>query len=194
VLATLAANSVFNVLDRTVVDRRELAFGRPQAIDGPGGPTGITVEAFAVPGKIALYLEDAAKGANYGSTAGDTIGLKVTATGSDKAFYYVPGCAEVDAALAARLNGASRVFFDGTLYTDDEMIRMRAGVKTGRRMGHVPVSGEGGSLAFLSGLPGRKIYVHINTTNPILIHGSDEHRAVRDAGVEIGWDGMEITL
>lgn len=195
VLATLAANSVFNVLDRSVVDRRELPFGRPEAIEGPNGPTGLTVEAFAVPGKIALYLEDASKGGNYGSTEGDTIGLKVSDPAAGTSFYYVPGCAEVDTALAARLKGASLVFFDGTLYTDDEMIRAGLMQKTGARMGHMSISGPEGSVAVLDKLGiRRKIYVHINNSNPVLNDNSPERKATEAAGWEVGYDGMEVTL
>lgn len=195
VLATLAANSVFNVLDRSVVDRRELPFGRPEAIEGPNGPTGLTVEAFAVPGKIALYLEDASKGGNYGSTEGDTIGLKVSDPAAGTSFYYVPGCAEVDTALAARLKGASLVFFDGTLYTDDEMIRAGLMQKTGARMGHMSISGPEGSVAVLDKLGiHRKIYVHINNSNPVLNDNSLERKATEAAGWEVGYDGMEVTL
>ena len=90
---------------------------------------------------------------------------------------------------------APLVLFDGTLFTDDEMIRQGVGAKTGRRMGHMPVSGADGSLEALSRLGiGRLIYTHINNTNPLLIDGSPERRAVEAAGAEIACDGMEIIL
>ena len=86
------------------------------------------------------------------------------------------------------------VLFDGTLFTDDEMIKTGTGTKTGRRMGHMPIDGDGGSLAAFDGIRARRIYVHINNTNPILIDGSLERRKVEAAGWEVGEDGMRIAL
>jgi pyrroloquinoline quinone biosynthesis protein B len=195
VLATLAANSIFNVLDKSVVERRELAFDKPFPVEGAGGPTGLVIEAFAVPGKIALYLEDKAEAGSYGSREGDTIGLKVSEPATGSYFYYVPGCAELDAPLAARLKGAPLVFFDGTLFTDDEMIRMGLMQKTGARMGHMSMSGEAGSIAAFKDLGvGRKIYVHINNSNPVLDDNSPERKATEASGWEVGYDGMEVRL
>ncbi len=191
VLATLAANSIFNVLNPDVVARRELALGTTTEIAG----TGLEVEAFAVPGKIALYLESGAAEGNYGSREGDAIGLKITDTASGRSFFYVPGCAEVDADLRARLAGAALVFFDGTLYTDDEMVRMGLMPKTGARMGHMSISGPSGSIAAFEPLGvARRIYVHINNSNPVLDESSPERRATEAAGWEVGYDGMEIRL
>jgi pyrroloquinoline quinone biosynthesis protein B len=86
------------------------------------------------------------------------------------------------------------VLFDGTLFDDDEMIRGGTGTKTGRRMGHMPLSGADGTLRRLGGLAGRRILTHINNTNPILVHGSPERQKVQAAGFEIAEDGMEIVL
>jgi len=86
------------------------------------------------------------------------------------------------------------IFFDGTLFTDDEMIASGTGAKTGRRMGHMPLDGPGGSLAALNGLHARRIFVHINNTNPILVDGSPERGRVVAAGWEIAEDGLEIKL
>ena len=191
VLATLKANSVFNVLNEEVVARRELPLGATTAI----ADTGLEVEAFAVPGKIALYLESGSADGNYGSREGDAIGLKVSAPATGKSFFYVPGCAQVDGELAGRLQGAPLVFFDGTLYTDDEMVRMGLMQKTGARMGHMSISGPEGSIAALAPLGvGRKVYVHINNSNPVLDDTSPERRATEAAGWEVGYDGMEIRL
>jgi pyrroloquinoline quinone biosynthesis protein B len=195
VLATLADNSIFNVLDPSVVARRELPLGTAIPIGGAGQDTGLVVEAFAVPGKIALYLESGAATDNYGSREGDAIGLKVSAPATGKSFFYVPGCAVVDAELAGRLKGAPLVFFDGTLYTDDEMIRQGLMQKTGQRMGHISISGPEGSIAAFEPLGvGRKIYVHINNSNPVLDETSPERRETEAAGWEVGHDGMEIRL
>jgi pyrroloquinoline quinone biosynthesis protein B len=195
VLDTLSANSIFNVLDKSVVERRELAFDKAVAIEGAEGPTGLVVEAFVVPGKIALYLEDKADQKNFGSREGDTIGLKVSEPATGRFFYYVPGCAELEAPLTARLKGAPLVFFDGTLYTDDEMIRQGLMQKTGARMGHMSISGPQGSIAALKELGvARKIYVHINNSNPVLNDNSPERKATEASGWEVGYDGMEVRL
>ena len=107
VLATLASNSVFQVLAPDKVPRIELPLGRRLPITGDGMDLGLTVEAFPVPGKVALYLEDASK-PGFGSESGDTIGLEVTDNATGRSFFYIPGCARMDAALAKRLDGAQR--------------------------------------------------------------------------------------
>jgi pyrroloquinoline quinone biosynthesis protein B len=84
---------------------------------------------------------------------------------------------------------------DGTFWSDDELVRTRGGGKTAREMGHMPISGPGGTVESLAPLKRpRKIFFHINNTNPILDEDSDEHRAVREAGWEIAYDGMTIEL
>lgn len=188
VLDALAANSIFNVLSRRAVPRIALPLDRTVEIAG-----GLAVEAYAVPGKVALYLEDASAG--FGTREGDSIGLKVSEPASGAAFHYVPGCASVDAALAARLAGGRLVLFDGTLYTDEEMIAQGLSDKTGRRMGHIFMSGPQGSMAAFRALAiERRIYVHMNNSNPVLRDGSPERREVERAGWEIAFDGMEMRL
>jgi pyrroloquinoline quinone biosynthesis protein B len=86
------------------------------------------------------------------------------------------------------------VFFDGTLFKDDEMIATETGSKTGRRMGHMPIDGSGGSLGALAGLQARRIYIHINNTNPILVEGSPERAQVTGRGWEVAEDGLEVAL
>jgi pyrroloquinoline quinone biosynthesis protein B len=195
VLKTINANSVFNVCNPSIVPRLELPLDKPVAIEDHGEDLGLTVEAFAVPGKIALFLEDTSDTRSFGSREGDTIGLKVTETATGRFFYYVPGCAEVDPPLAARLKGAPLIFFDGTLYTDDEMIRQGLLNKTGARMGHISISGSNGSIAAFKDLDvNRKIYVHINNSNPVLDDNSPERKVVENAGWEVGYDGMEIRI
>lgn len=198
VLGVLAANSIFNILNPEIVKRRALATHAATALSGPEGQLGLTVEAFPVHGKIALYLEDATKGDNLGTEEGDTIGVKISAAGnSDQArsAYYIPGCSKIDRALLDRVEGAAVLLFDGTVFTDTEMIDTGTGTKTGLRMGHVPLSGaEGTVAAFANAHVGRKIFIHINNTNPILEPGSDAERHVKAAGWEIAFDGMEIEL
>ena len=190
VLSALATNSVFAVLNPEQVRRTTLTLGRPFLVGGPGG---LEIEAFAVPGKIALYLEDAAAGPGFGSLEGDTIGLSIS-DGRSRVLY-IPGCARIDAALATWLSGASTVFFDGTVYHDDEMIRLGLSQKTGARMGHMSMAGPEGSLAAFANFGiGRKIFVHMNNSNPALRETSPEHAAVRAAGWEIAFDGMAVRL
>ncbi len=194
VLSVLAANSIFNVLNPAFVERRPLKLNAtvtPAQADGR--ELGFTVQPFAVPGKVALWLENAQAGANFGTVDEDTVALEVTGGGAR--FYYIPACARMTSALAERLRGAELVFFDGTLWTDDEMIRDGVGVKTGQRMGHMSVSGDDGTLAAFSELEvKRKIFIHINTTNPILIERTPERIAVEAEGWEVAYDGMAITL
>jgi pyrroloquinoline quinone biosynthesis protein B len=195
VLDVLASNSLFNVLSPQLVTRTALETGVPSPITGAGVELGLVVEVFTVQGKVALYLEDAAAGPNFGTREGDTVGLRVSDPASQRAFFYVPGCSRVDEALAAHLRGAALVFFDGTLWSDDEMIQQGLLGKTGGRMGHVNLSGPDGSIAGFAPLGvERKIYVHINNSNPILDEASVERKVAEAAGWEIGYDGMEITL
>jgi len=194
VLEVLAANRIFNVLAPAYVERREFPLDAPQPLSGAGVDLGLSVRAFPVPGKIALWLEDALA-ANYGSAEGDTLGLEVTETATGKSFFYIPGCAQVEPALAARVKGAALVFFDGTLWHENEMIDQGLLGKTGSRMGHVNMSGPDGSIAAFANLGvARKIFVHINNSNPVLDAGSRERAEAKAAGWEIGEDGMEVAL
>jgi pyrroloquinoline quinone biosynthesis protein B len=195
VLATLNANSIFNVLAPDKVKRIAFELDKPTPIEGAGADLGLIVEAFAVPGKIALFLEAGDASSNFGSREGDTIGLKVSDAKTGKSFFYIPGCAEVDAPLAERIRGAELLFFDGTLFTDDEMLTQGLLNKTGKRMGHISVSGPDGSIEVLRPLAiKRPIYVHINNSNPILDENSEARKVVEAAGWEVGFDGMEVRL
>lgn len=193
VLDTLAANSIFDVLDRRLVRRVPLPASRPIELIGDGASLGLTLEAFPVPGKVPLYLEDPRAGPNLGTREGDTVGLRIADPATGSAFFYIPGCAAVDTALANRLHGASLVLFDGTLYSDREMIAQGLSSKTGRRMGHISMSGREGAIeAFRDLGVRRRIFVHINNSNPVLRDDSPERREVEGAGWEVAFDGMEI--
>ena len=186
VLQTLDANRIFAVCAPDVVPRR------PVRLEVPFEPLpGLRAEIFAVPGKVALWLEDETM--RIGAESETTVGLDLTAGG--KRMVYVPGCAAVTGRLRERVAGADVLFFDGTMWSDDEMVAAGLGAKTARRMGHAPLSGEDGSLAALHGLAvGRRVLVHINNTNPILVAGSPEALMAEAAGWDIGFDGMRIAL
>jgi pyrroloquinoline quinone biosynthesis protein B len=197
VLQVLEANPIFNVLDPSIVPRRVLPTDEETAIrDADGRETGVVVQGFVVPGKVALYLEDTSDPkADFSSDKGDTIGVRLADHAGGAAAFYIPGCARIDASLKTRIADAACLLFDGTLYTDDEMILAGVGRKTGARMGHISMSGENGAITGLADLAiGHRIFVHINNTNPVLDESSPEHAAVRAAGWEIGRDGMEIEL
>jgi pyrroloquinoline quinone biosynthesis protein B len=184
-LGVLSANPIFDVLAPGVVVRRAVQTDAPFALPG-----GLHVELFGVPGKLPLYLEGDAP--EIGTISGATVGVEFRA--GTKRLVCVPGAAAVTPALKARLTRADLVLFDGTLFTDDEMIRAGTGVKTGRRMGHMPIVGNDGSLAALADIGARRVFIHINNTNPIRVAGSLERQQVEAADWKIAEDGMEIVL
>lgn len=197
ILAVLRDNSIFNVLDPAVVKRQAVELETPFELALPDGTSsGIEIVAFPVPGKVAWYLEDAAKASDgFGTEAGDTLGLHIRNRRNGAHFFYLAACARMTPELAARIEGAPLVFFDGTLWRDDEMIRSGLGRKTGQRMGHMSMSGEEGSIAALERLGiGRKMFMHINNSNPALMPHSAERAALERAGWQIPADGLEIVL
>ena len=192
VLATLQANSVFNVLGEKSVKRQPVEIDQafePALADG--SPSGIEILPFEVTGKSAWYLE----GQRQSDRAGDTLGLRIRDKATGRFFYFLAACAEVTDDLKSRLKGAPLVFFDGTVWRDDEMIMAGLSTKTGRSMGHIAMSGESGAIAALESLGiERKIFLHINNSNPAWLHDSEERRAAEQAGWQIPADGMEIVL
>jgi pyrroloquinoline quinone biosynthesis protein B len=177
-------NRIFDAVSTEVVPRREVALSQPVEI-----APGVEAELFAVPGKVPLFMEE---GEVQTDLEGEqTVGVRLAAGGRQA--YYIPGCARLTDALARRLRDASLVLFDGTVWEDDEMIRAGVGTKTGGRMGHMAMQGPEGSIAAFAGLDvARKVYVHMNNTNPVLDPGSAERAAAEAAGWIIGEDGMEI--
>jgi pyrroloquinoline quinone biosynthesis protein B len=108
---------------------------------------------------------------------------------------YVPALARLDDGVLTRLAGSDLVLIDGTFWRDDELTRLGISTRSAREMGHVPLSGPGGTLEALARLPRpRRVLVHINNTNPILLEDSPERKAVLGAGVEVAYDGLEIPL
>jgi pyrroloquinoline quinone biosynthesis protein B len=195
VLAILKANSIFNVLSETNVRRQPIAIDKAFEPDLPdGSPSGIEIVPFAVPGKGAWYLEGKAHPAGD-DAAGDTLGLRIGDKASGKHLYFLAACAQVTPELKARLAGASLIFFDGTVWRDDELIAAGLGAKTGQAMGHIAMSGDNGAIAALADLGiDRKIFLHINNSNPALLGDSAERKAAERAGWQIPADGTEITL
>ena len=192
----LASNSIFNVLNPDYVKRDTFELSQNFELnDAQGNSLGLEVEAFAVPGKVALFLEDQSQGGNFGTREGDTVGLYIRDLHSDASFYYIPGCARVTDLLKEKLDGSELLFFDGTLFRNDEMIQMGVGHKTGERMGHINMDGADGSLKAFSDVDiKQKIYIHINNTNPVLLNNSPERKVVEDAGWTVSVDGQEIIL
>jgi len=194
VLAILAENRIFDVLAADCVTRLPMPLDRKLQLAGHTGNSGLSVEAYAVPGKPPLYQE----GEDFDPTPredGDVIGLAVTGTATGRTLHFIPGCAAMTDRLRQRLTRSDLVFFDGTLWTDDEMIRLGVGNKTGRRMGHLSMSGPDGAIAAFAGLGvARRVFLHINNTNPVLLDDTPERRQAEAAGWKIAHDGMEVTL
>src|ERR1700719_2068810 len=173
-LAAVADNPMFAALAPDVVTRRAVVPGERFALG-----YGLEAELFIVPGKVPLYLEG--DDPDTASESAANVGVEIF-NGTSR-LAYVPGAAAVTPAVMQRLARADVIFFDGTLFSDDEMIASGTGTKTGRRMGHMPLDGPDGSLVALNGLRARRIFVHINNTNPILIDGSRQ----RGPGGAGGW-------
>jgi pyrroloquinoline quinone biosynthesis protein B len=184
ILDVLAANSVFASLDPALVARIPVAVG--EAVETP---LGMTLTLLAMPGKIPLYQEDRAAAE---APSAITYAARVAADG--RVCVVAPACARITDDVLASLGDADTIFFDGTLFRDDEMITAGLSWKTGRRMGHVSVSGQDGALAGLAGLRARKIFFHINNSNPMLLADSAERRAVMEARFEVAFDGMAVDI
>jgi pyrroloquinoline quinone biosynthesis protein B len=195
VLAILKDNSIFNVLGEKNVRRQPISIDQqfePALPDGSG--SGIEVVPFAVAGKGAWYLEGQAHPAGNDG-AGDTVGLRIGEIATGKHFYFVAACARVTPELKSRIAGAPLVFFDGTVWRDDEMVASGLGTKTGQSMGHISMSGHEGAIAALADLGiARRIFLHINNSNPVLLPTSEERIIAEGAGWQIAADGTEIVL
>jgi pyrroloquinoline quinone biosynthesis protein B len=148
----------------------------------------LAVESFAVGGDAPRYLSDS--------------DLELEASGfvfrdrvTGGVLTYVPGLARLDDGVLARFDASDLVLVDGTFWRDDELARLGISARSAREMGHVPLSGPGGTLEALARLERpRKVLVHINNTNPILLEDSAERDAVLRAGVEVAYDGLEVQL
>ena len=182
----LDQNPIFRALDPAFVTREIVGLGDTFEI-----AAGLMAEMFVVPGKVPLYMEsDTVETELEGE---QTVGVSLRV--GDQQAFYLPGCAKVTDSLAERMRGAQLVFFDGTVWENEEMIRLGVGAKTGARMGHMSMAGERGSMAAFEPLDvARKIFVHMNNTNPVLDPRSPERKHVEASGWEVAFDGMEVTL
>ena len=186
-----------NVLYRTLerfagqVTWRPLEPGREVALAGVDGrASGLLVEPVAVPGKPPIHLEHRGAG-----DPRDNVGLRIRDAASGRRLAYFPAAGALTPEVRKALDDADCVFFDGTFWASDELPALGLGTKRAEDMAHLPVGGESGSLAALRGLSAaRRIYIHINNTNPLLRDDSAERRAVEAAGWELASDGMEVTL
>ena len=149
---------------------------------------GISYRAFDVP---------TAKHDRFGTSTdvGRVVGYRLTDESTGRAAVYLPGVQELTAAVLSELEDCACLLIDGTCWHDDELIRLGLADKTAHDMGHLSLGGPGGSLEQLSRLPiERKIYIHINNTNPILLEDSPERRLVEQSGMEVAGDGLEVEV
>lgn len=181
----IEANPIFRALDKDCVPRRTIGLNTAfKLIEG------IEATLFPVPGKVPLFMEGDRP--DLGLVGEQTVGVELRAGG--RRVCYIPGCGKMTDQLINRIRGCDLLFFDGTVFRDDEMITTGTGQKTGCRMGHIAIDGADGSLQALADLDvSRTIYVHLNNTNPIWRCGP-ERAKVEAAGLEIGHDGMEVVL
>lgn len=182
----IAENPIFAALNPDYVSRVQIALDQAFTL-----VPGLTAELFSVPGKVPLYLEgDEVQTDLVGE---QTVGVHLRA--ADRDVYYIPGCAAMRPDLRDRIDGADMVLFDGTLWQDDEMVRAGLSQKTGQRMGHMSMSGEDGSISAFENIKvGRKVFVHMNNTNPVLRPGSEQRKMVEAAGWTVAFDGLEVLV
>ena len=152
-----------------------------------GSAAGLEVTAFSVAGDPPRFARR--------EMPGHTVGLAARDLGSGHTANFVPGCGAWDEAIARRMESADAVFFDGTFWTDEELVALKISDRSARDMGHMPIASAGGSLERLGALRCRhRVYTHINNSNPMLIEDSPERRAVEAAGIVVGDDGMRFSI
>lgn len=157
---------------------------------GQGGVDGLEVEAFPLAAKPPKYMR-------HKAVANEVwvVGLTFRDRASGKVATYAPGLAQLDEKVIQRFESSDCILVDGTCWQDDELVNLGIANRKAREMGHLPLSGNQGSIQHLAQLRcDRKILVHINNTNPILIPDSQERQVLEAAGIEVGYDGMTIEL
>jgi pyrroloquinoline quinone biosynthesis protein B len=155
-----------------------------------GSASGLSYAAYPIAGKPPRYMELHAV-----PQPGDRVGYRFVDEKTGGRLLFLPGLAFFDEVTQTYLQECDALLLDGTFWDEREMEERLVGTTPASQMGHLPVGGPYGSLAYIASLPiARKIYTHINNTNPMLVEDSAERAAVRAAGVEIGWDGLELTV
>ncbi len=152
-------------------------------------PSGLRIKAVAAPGKPPVHLEGIDS-----KTPEENVGVTIRETASGTSMAYFSAAGGVTDAVRAELAASTCAFFDGTFWSETELIDLGLGSKRAADMAHVPIGGDTGSLKALGTIGKRRVFIHINNTNPILRDDSSEAAAVRAAGWEIASDGMEIVL
>jgi pyrroloquinoline quinone biosynthesis protein B len=180
-----AANPIFAALNQP--DRLRVTRLENRRVETVG--CGLGIEMIFVKGKVPTYVRPPPA-----SCDGAVVAYKLTDERTASSLLYVPAIKEIDERFVAAAAECDCLMFDGSFWSDDEMERRGTGTRTASEMGHIPISGPAGSLARLSELQIRKIYTHINNTNPILDETSAERREVESAGWEIAEDGMDFTV
>jgi pyrroloquinoline quinone biosynthesis protein B len=150
---------------------------------------GLSIEGRFVAGKVPTYVKT-----SFDNIEGSTLSYTIGDSSSKSSLLYVPAIKSISEELVRAASGCDCILFDGSFWSDDEMERRGVGTGTASAMGHVPIEGPDGSLARLSHLRARKVYTHVNNTNPILDESSPERRAIEQAGWEVAEDGMDFTL
>ncbi len=181
-------NTMFRALESSKkgVVWRTLVLDQPiELLREDGLPSGVELTAFPVPGKVPKHLEGIAR-----PSPGDNVGLIVRQ--GDMTLAYATSVASLDG-FAPRVADATCLVFDGTFYASEELAHLGIDAARAEDMAHLPVGGERGSLNGLMNLPvRRRVYSHLNNTNPMLVRRSREREHVRRAGWEIAYDGMEL--
>jgi len=155
-----------------------------------GSRSGLQYQAVNVVGKPPRFIKG-----RQSDGFGHSVGYRIVDEKSGGRLLFLPDVAVLDEQTIGALSDCDVLLFDGTFWSENEMQKLGVGSLSAKRMGHVPIGGREGSLKQLAPLSvSRKIYTHINNTNPILRKGSPECAAVRAAGVEIGRDGMEMVI
>lgn len=192
VLQILRSNPIFDALDGDRVSRRTVTLGERVLLERSNGTaSGLSATVFPTVGKMPLFLE---RGQPAEALSVET-SVGVVVSDGTRQIVFVPGCAAVDDVLLAWVANADVLFFDGTVWTDDEMPAAGLGTRTGRDMGHMAVSGEDGAIARLRSCGAqRKVFIHVNNSNPMLIDKTPERRFCETSGWEVATDGMEIVL
>lgn len=153
---------------------------------------GLSYRAFDVPTRKRARF---GAGGEQGPEKGTVVGYRITDEGTGRSLVYLPSVQEFTADVRAHLEGCACLLVDGTCWHDEELIELGVAGKTACDMGHLPIGGRGGSLEQLSSLPiARKIYIHINNTNPVLLEDAPERRLVEQHGMEIATDGLELQI